>query len=113
MAGTTEEGLNDISRDTIEQLDEEIYALKGAVSDKDSAIAELKKQIATVEAHTEAARDETIEQITAEYNQQKERIDSLLKTIGNQEDEIAKYKDIIQGVAKPIIKAWLEMNKAQ
>ncbi len=57
-----------------------------------------------------AARDETIEQITAEYNQQKERIDSLVETINDQKDEIAKYKGIIQGVAKPIIKAWLEMD---
>ena len=57
-----------------------------------------------------AARDETIEQITAEYNQQKERIDSLVETINDQKDEIAKYKGIIQGVAKPNIKAWLEMD---
>ena len=47
--------------------------------------------------------DETIEQLNNE-------IISLTKTIDTQTDEIAKYKGIIQGVAKTVIKAWAEMD---
>ena len=69
--------------------------------------------------------NETIEALNEKLQSENEEIISLTKTIDIQKAEIAKYKGIIQGmvlhssadaiiieinVAKPIIKAWLEMD---
>ena len=57
-----------------------------------------------------AARDETIEQITAEYNQQKERCDELVEKINDQKDEIESLRAAFKGLAKPLIKIWVDMD---
>jgi chromosome segregation ATPase len=66
---------------TEEGLKEELKALKDAISGKDSMIAELNKQIAIVEAHTEDVVEENI-----------------------------KLKESINTAIKPVLKAWMDIN---
>jgi len=50
-----------------------------------------------------AARDETIEQLRS-------RTDELVEKINDQKDEIESLRAAFKGLAKPLIKIWVDMD---